>query len=171
VRTSPDASYHGRFYEVGDNKNIFKTAKAGEFIGYATGKQHFDAKNNVRFIEVGYRIGNSTQVLWVSASSMYTEQFDSQDALLAKYPKNRSALQSMQPLSGLGSQGFSGPSMVTTVPTMAYNTDFQPVELVAANTLVGTPRMTMVGGDRDYTLLETTSGTSHWMASKNLKRQ
>lgn len=171
VRTSPDASYHGRFYEVRDNKNIFKTAKAGEFIGYATGKQHFDSKNNVRFIEVGYRIGNSTQVLWVSASSMYTEQFDSQGALLAKYPKNRSALQSMQPLSGLGSQGFSGPSMITTSPTMAYDTDFQPMELVATNTLVGTPRMTMVGGDTDYTLVQTAAGRELWLASKNLKRQ
>ena len=55
VRTSPDASYHGRFYEIGENKNIFKTAQPGEFVGYATGKQHYDSKNGVRFIEVAYK--------------------------------------------------------------------------------------------------------------------
>ena len=40
VRTSPDASFHGGWYEIGAKKNIFKTAQPGEFVGYATGKQH-----------------------------------------------------------------------------------------------------------------------------------
>ena len=92
VRTSPDASYHGAWYEIGENKNIFKTAKAGEFIGYATGKQHYDAKNNVKFIEVAYKIGplapaslqsqiGLTRLLWISASATYTDQFNSVAAM------------------------------------------------------------------------------------------
>jgi hypothetical protein len=86
VRTSPDATYHGAWDEGGENKNNFKTAKAGEVNGNATGKPHYDAKNNVKFIEVAYKIGplapaslqsqiGVTRLLWISASASYTDQF------------------------------------------------------------------------------------------------
>jgi hypothetical protein len=53
VRSSPDASYHGAFYEQFSDKNILRTAKSGEFLGYATGMQSYDQKNDVKFIRGG----------------------------------------------------------------------------------------------------------------------
>lgn len=171
VRTSPDASYHGRFYEVGENKNIFKTAKAGEFIGYATGKQHYDAKNSVRFIEVAYKKDGISKVLWVSASSKYTEQFSSKDALLAKYPQNSTALMTMQPLSTLGWLGLSGHRMVTTEPTQVYDQDFRPTETIPSGMLVGYPVMALNGGLNEYTLIRTAGGQDRWIGSESLTQQ
>lgn len=171
VRTSPDASYHGRFYEVGENKNIFKTAQPGEFIGYATGKQHYDAKNSVRFIEVAYKKDGISKVLWVSASSKYTEQFSSKDALLAKYPQNSTALMTMQPLSTLGWLGLTGHRMVTTEPTQVYGQDFKPTETIPSGMLVGYPVMALTGGLNEYTLIRTAGGQDRWIGTESLTQQ
>jgi hypothetical protein len=171
VRTSPDASYHGRFYEVGENKNIHKTAQPGEFIGYATGKQHYDAKNGVRFIEVAYKKDGASKVLWVSASSKYTEQFSSKEALLQKYPQNSTALMTMLPLSMLGWMGLSGHRMITAVSTQVYDEDFKPTEVIPANMLVGYPVMALSGGLNEYTLIRTANGQDRWIGTESLTQQ
>ena len=171
VRTSPDASYHGRFYEIGENKNIFKTAQPGEFVGYATGKQHYDSKNGVRFIEVAYKKDGVSKVLWISASSKYTEQFSSKDALLQKYPQNSTALMTMLPLSMLGWMGLSGHRMVTNETTQVYDQEFKPTEVIAAKMLVGYPVMALTGGLNEYTLIRTANGQDRWIGSESLTQQ
>ncbi len=114
LRTEPDASYQGNWWELGEKNTLYRTAQAGEMLGYATGKQHFDSKNNVKFMELAYRVSKhpslpvylpeagKTIILWVSASSLYTEQFDSVQAMLAKYPANLLASNILFPVSGLG---------------------------------------------------------------------
>ena len=171
VRTSPDASYHGRFYEFGENKNIHKTAQPGEFIGYATGKQHYDAKNGVRFIEVAYKKDGISKVLWVSASSKYTEQFASKNALLQKYPQNSTSLMTMLPLSMLDWMGLSGHRMVTNEAVQVYDEDFKPTEIIPANFLVGYPVMALTGGLNEYTLIRTISGQDRWISTESLTQQ
>lgn len=171
VRTSPDASYHGRFYEIGENKNIFKTAQPGEFVGYATGKQHYDSKNGVRFIEVAYKKDGVSKVLWISASSKYTEQFSNKEALLQKYPQNSTALMTMKPLSMLGWMGLSGHRMVTNESTQAYDQKFKPTEVIPANMLVGYPVMALTGGMNEYTLIRTANGQDRWIGTESLTQQ
>lgn len=171
IRTSPDASYHGRIYEVGENKNIFKTARAGEFIGYATGKQHYDSKNGVPFIEVAYKKDGVSHVLWISASSNYTEQFSSKEALLAKYPQNGGALSSMLPLSLLGWMGLSGNRMVTKEHAQVYNENFKATEVIPSGMLVGYPVMTLTGGPNAYTLIRTANGKDRWIETESLTQQ
>ncbi len=171
VRTSPDASFHGSFYEIGENKNIYKTAQPGEFIGFATGKQHFDAKNGVPFIEVAFKRDSTSKILWVSASSKYTEQFTSKASLLAKYPQNSTALSTMEPLSILGWMGLSGHRMLTHEPTQVYDENFKPTEMIPRNMLVGYPVMTLTGTDNQYTLVRTANGNDRWIATASLTQQ
>ncbi len=87
LRSSPDATNHGAFYEVFSAKNIIRQAKPGEFLGYATGRQQFDDVNNVKFIEVAYVINaasappaykskNKVRVsFWVSISVLFVDIF------------------------------------------------------------------------------------------------
>jgi hypothetical protein len=168
VRTSPDASYHGAWYEVGENQNIHHSAVAGEFLGYATGRQSYDAVNGVKFIEIGYKRGSMTTILWVSASSSYTEQFTSRKALVARYPQAAAMLDLMQPIAFVGWSGVSGSPLVTATATRAYDEGSQPTDWIGKGTLVGFPVMTLSGNGNEMTLVRTISGQERWMKTNHL---
>lgn len=180
VRTSPDASYHGGWYEIGENKNIFKTAKPGEFVGYATGKQHYDSKNQVRFIEVAYRIGpnapasmradvGKTRLLWISASSLYTEQFSSVAQMEARYPSNKGVTSYMLPIAGLGWLSAPGSRIVTISSSPIMDEQFQNLGTVEKGVLVGYPVMSLEGSDTDMTLVRTLEGHDRWLPTANIE--
>ena len=179
VRTSPDASYHGGWYEVGDDKNIFKTAAEGEFIGYATGKQHYDAKNNVKFIEVAFQYGEGvpssiadqagkTKLLWVSSSANYIIQFESKSQAILTYPGIMSQLNYMLPIPGLGWLSMDGSRVVSNKTTRVLDKDFKPLCLVDKGVLMGYPVMSLQGVDTDYTLIRTLEGNDRWMHTKHI---
>lgn len=177
VRTSPDASYHGAWYEFTEKKNIFKTANPGEFVGYATGKQHYDAKNNVKFIEVAYKVATTgvptaysskkgqTKILWVSASSTYVDQFSSVQTMEAKYPLTRGVTKYLLPISGLGWLSLPGSRVITTGLGQVMDEQFKPIARVKANVLLGYPVMKMTGNGVDYTLVRTLEGQDRWIAT------
>ena len=184
VRTSPDASYHGAWHEALEpNKNIFKTAAAGEFIGYATGRQHFDTKNNVKFIEVTRTVtagplpeawqeeAGQTRTLWVSASSNYTEQFDSEAALTQRYPQHVGVTSYVRPApSGVsGWMAAAGQRLLTTRPTPIMNQRFQRLGVAPAGTLLGYPVMELHGDteDKQWTLVRTVEGRDRWVPTSH----
>jgi hypothetical protein len=181
VRTSPDASYHGAWYEVGENKNIFKTAKAGEFVGYATGKQHYDATNDVKFIEVAYKVASSgvpstyakdagkTRLLWVSASSNYVEQFSSAQTMEARYPSTKGVTLYLLPVGGLGWLSLAGSRVVSTAPAVVMDERFRPISSVDANVLLGYPVMSMSGQGHEMTLFRTLEGRDRWVDSRQVQ--
>lgn len=182
VRTSPDASYHGAWYEVGENKNIFKSAKAGEFIGYATGKQHFDSKNNVKFIEVAYKIGplapaslkskiGTTRLLWISASANYTDQFATAAAMEARYPSTKGVTKYYLPITGLGWLSAPGSRIVTQADTFVMNEQFQNIGSVRSGVLMGYPVMSLDGHGANYILVRTLEGRDRWLATKDIQTQ
>lgn len=182
VRTSPDASYHGGWYEIGENKNIFKTAKAGEFIGHATGKQHFDAKNNVKFIEVAYKIGplappsfqsqiDVTRLLWVSASANYTDQFTSVATMENRYPSTKGVTQYFLPISGLGWLTAPGSRVITASLTGVMDEQFRKIGMVKAGVLMGYPVMSLDGNQTHFTLVRTLEGKDRWLDSNNIQTQ
>tara|TARA_R110001592_G_scaffold43005_1_gene139508 strand:- start:30900 stop:31940 length:1041 start_codon:yes stop_codon:yes gene_type:complete len=182
VRTSPDASYHGAWYEVGENKNIYKTASPGEFIGYATGKQHFDSKNNVKFIEVAFRVGavapgslaskvGQSMLLWISASSNYIAQFTSESALAQAYPNARNQLSYMLPIPGLGWLSAPGSRVITNEAAMVLGEKFQPIASVLEDVLLGYPVMSLDGNAMNYTLVRTLEGNDRWINSNQIRTE
>lgn len=182
VRTSPDASYHGAWYEVGENKNIYKTASPGEFIGYATGKQHFDSKNSVKFIEVAFRVGagapgalaskvGQSMLLWVSSSSNYIAQFTSESTLDQAYPKAQAQLNYMLPIPGLGWLSAPGSRIITTQTAMVLGEKFEPVSQVPGDVLLGYPVMSLDGNAMHFTLVRTLDGTDRWINSNHVRTE
>lgn len=182
VRTSPDASYHGAWYEIGENQNIFKSAKTGEFIGYATGKQHFDSKNNVKFIEVAYKIGplapaslkskiGITRLLWVSASANYTDQFTTVAAMEARYPTTKGVTKYYLPITGLGWLSAPGSRVITRQTTKVMDQQFRGIAMVKPGVLMGYPVMSLDGHDAHFTLVRTLEGDDRWLATKDIQIQ
>jgi hypothetical protein len=182
VRTSPDASYHGAWYEIGENQNIFKSAKTGEFIGYATGKQHFDSKNNVKFIEVAYKIGplapaslkskiGITRLLWVSASANYTDQFTTVAAMEARYPTTKGVTKYYLPITGLGWLSAPGSRVITRQTTKVMDQQFRGIAMVKPGVLMGYPVMSLDGHDAHFTLVRTLEGNDRWLATKDIQTQ
>ena len=151
-------------------------------MGYATGKQHFDAKNNVKFIEVAYRVAptgapkdyikdaGKTRLLWVSASSNYTEQFSSSEAMEARYPSNKGVTSYLLPVAGLGWLSLAGSRIVTTGPATIMDEHFSPVSQVDSNVLLGYPVMSMSGQGHELTLFRTLSGVDHWVNSHQVEQ-
>lgn len=193
IRTSPDASNHGAFYEVFSDKNIVRTAQPGEFLGYATGNQHFDEVNNVKFIEVGYVInGEKAPMLfkpmnkrkytyWVSASSNYVEIFDYYKPMFERYPSTLSATPWMKPLDYFDPappkkkeksvKGISGVSskLITTSLVQVLNEKFQPIASADSNTLLGLLIMTMDTGKERFHKFRTVDNTERWVNARYIK--
>lgn len=179
VRTTPDASYHGGWYEIGEEKNIYKTATEGEFIGYATGKQHYDSKNNVKFIEVAFQYGanlpsdlsdqaGKTKLLWVSSSANYVRQFDSNSDAVQSYPGITSQLNYMLPIPGLGWLSMDGSRVVSSREALLLDRDFKPLCHVDKGVLLGYPVMSLQGTDTDMTMLRTLSGLDRWVKTSEI---
>lgn len=170
VRTTPNASNHGAWYEMVSENNIAKTAYQGEFLGYATGKQQFDAKNNVKFIEVAYRNAATLEnkTLWVSSSSSYIDQFSSIASMEAKYPSTKGVTAVLQPVYSPASLSFPGQRAFSKCPTELYDKGFQVVGKIERNKKVGKPIMRLKGRGMDYTLIKTTTGNEFWILSNHL---
>lgn len=176
VRSSPDASYHGAFYEVGENNNIIVKAKAGAFIGYATGKQAYDSKNDVKFIEVGYQFpktglpasvkayAGKTYIFWVSSSTNYVDKFGTTKEMLAKYSSLSNEVLYKKPigtLSGITEQ-FAIP-VITKQRTHILDTQMQPNITVESKTLLGEYLMTLNTGKMEYIKFRTIDNTERWV--------
>lgn len=180
IRTSPDASFQDAWFEFIGNKNIFRTARAGEFVGYATGKQHYDGKNNVKFIEIAYKVAptgipstyanqiGQTKILWISASSNFTEQFSSVAAMEAKYPTTKGATKYLLPITSLGWLLAPGSRIITIQKTPVLDEQFKPLAIVEPNVLLGYPVMSLSGKGLEYTLVRTMEGLDRWVNTKHI---
>jgi hypothetical protein len=194
IRTSPDASNHGAFYEVFSSKNILRTAQPGEFLGYATGNQHFDEVNNVKFIEVGYVVNAEKAPVmfkpmnkrkftyWVSASSNYVDIFDYYKPMFERYPSTLNATPWMKPLDYFdpapapkkGDKTVKGiPSnaskLLTTRLVNVLDEKFQPIASADKNTLLGLLIMTMDTGMERFHKFKTVDNTERWVNARHIK--
>lgn len=178
LRTSPDASYHGAIYEIGENKNIIRKAKIGEFLGYATGKQNFDIKNNVKFIEVAYLVkkenppaalkahAGKSYTYWVSSSSNYVEIFAYYKDMWSKYPTTQNEVSYKKPLdyySGI-SGTFSQP-VITTRFAHVLDDKMQPFLPVKPGTLLGEYLMCLNTGRAKYIKFRSVDNTERWVTA------
>lgn len=178
LRTSPDASYHGAVYEIAEKKNILRKAKVGEFLGYATGKQSFDVKNNVKFIEVGYLVkkenppmamkpyAGKSFIYWVSSASTYVEIFAYFKDMWAKYPSTQNEVSYKKPLDYYsGVSGAISQPVITTRFVYILDDKMQPFKPVKSGTLLGEYLLCLNTGDSKYIKFRTVDNTERWVSA------
>ena len=183
VRSSPDATNHGAIYEQFSEKNIIKKAKAGEFLGYATGRQHFDEKNNVKFIEVAYVINgakapanmkakNKQRVsYWVSASSTYVDLFQYYKPMMDTYPATVNYFNWMKPVDYFTIKGIPMPRLITRSLTPILNEQLLAINQANANTILGRLVMSMDTGKDVYLQFQTIDNQLRWVNNKYISLQ
>ena len=183
LRTSPDATNHGAFYEVFSVKNIIRQAKPGEFLGYATGRQQFDEVNNVKFIEVAYVINaanapaaykskNKTRVsFWVSSSSLHVDIFPYYKNMYDAYPATKSYTGWMKPQDFFTLKGIPMPRLLTKINTPVLNEHLVAIDLAQANTILGRLIMSMNTGKGEFLQFQTVDNTLRWVDKRFIQLQ
>lgn len=182
VRKTPDASYHGAWYESKSGDNIVVVAKAGSFIGYATGKQQYDAKNDVKFIEVGYQfvktgLPQSSQKYagvvyryWVSSSINFVTKFSSAKDMLAQYPNLTNEVKYKKAIGTLGElSGLFPKAVITKVATSLYDANLRPSIRVESHTLLGNYIMSLNTGTTTYVKFKTIDNTERWVQANDIQ--
>ena len=176
LRTSPDATYHEAIYQAfSSNKNIIRKAKAGEFLGYATGKQAYDDKNNVKFIEVGYLVkkeslpaslkayAGKSYTYWVSSSSNYVDIFQAYKNMWQAYPSTQQECSYKKPLDYYSAlTGFITKAVVTKRATQVLDDKMQPFVAVPPQTILGQYLMCLDTGRIKFIKFRTVDNTERW---------
>ena len=182
LRSSPDASYHGAIYEIASkSKNIIRKAKVGEFLGYATGKQSYDSKNNVKFIEVGYLVkkedlpaslkayAGKKYTYWVSSSSDYVDIFPYYKNMWDQYPGTQNETSYKKPLDYYGGvAGLIEKPVVTVRTTKVMDEKFRNPLQVQSQTLLGEYLMILDTGKTNYVKFRTVDNTLRWVVSSDV---
>lgn len=183
IRSSPDATNHGAIYEVLSKNNITRTAKPGEFLGYATGKQHFDDVNNVKFIEVAYVINaanapaaykskNKIRVsFWVSSSSLYVDIFPYFKNMFDAYPSSISFTSWMKPPDFFTLKGIPTPRLLTKTLTPVLNENLTLINTAQPNTILGKLIMSMKTGNAEFLQFQTIDNTLRWVDKRFIQLQ
>jgi hypothetical protein len=183
LRSSPDAGNHGAFYEVFSDKNILRQAFAGEFLGYATGRQHFDEENNVKFIEVAYVINavnapaayknkNKVRVsFWVSSSSLYVDIFSYYKNMFDAYPSTKKYTGWKKPQDFFTLKGIPMPRLLTRVNTPVLNDRLIAIALAPPNTILGKLIMSMNTGSGEFLQFQTVNNTFRWVDKSFIQLQ
>ena len=183
LRTTPDATNHGAFYEVFSAKNIIRQAKPGEFLGYATGRQQFDDANNVKFIEVAYVINaasappaykskNKMRVsFWVSSSVLYVDIFPYYKNMFDAYPSTKNYTSWMKPQDFFTLKGIPMPRILTRVSTPVLNEDLVPIAFAQPNMVLGRLIMSMNTGKGEFLQFQTVDNTLRWVDKRFIQLQ
>jgi hypothetical protein len=183
LRTTPDATNHGAFYEVFSAKNIIRQAKPGEFLGYATGRQQFDDVNNVKFIEVAYVINaasappaykskNKMRVsFWVSSSVLYVDIFPYYKNMFDAYPSTKNYTNWMKPQDFFTLKGIPMPRILTRVSTPVLNEDLVPIAFAQPNMVLGRLIMSMNTGKGEFLQFQTVDNTLRWVDKRFIQLQ
>lgn len=183
VRKTPDASYHGAWYESASGNNIIFQAKAGEFLGYATGKQELDTDNNVKFIQVGYLVkkenlplalkayAGKTYSMWVSSSKDYVDIFDDEKTMLSQYPQVRRVLAYKKPLDYYDKtvKGIQEKMVVSISDTRVLDENMQFYCEVEKQVLLGRYLGNLQTGGKKYIQFLTVDNTERWAESTTTK--
>ncbi|MFN8208088.1 MAG: hypothetical protein U0T82_11860 [Bacteroidales bacterium] len=181
LRSSPDASYHGAIYEIGENKNIIRKAKIGEFLGYATGNQSFDVKNNVKFIEVAYLVkkdqlpkamqpfAGKSFTYWVSSSSSYVDIFPYFKTMFEKYPATKNEVAYKKPLDFYaGVAGLFSRPVITKRETRILDERMQPIFPVSSKILLGEYVLSLDTGQKRFVKFKTVDNTLRWVDASDV---
>lgn len=182
LRSSADASYHGAFYETSKN-NIISKVKAGEFVGYATGKQEYDTVNDVKFIQAGFvflkkdlpdlfkSFAGKKYTFWVSSSSDYIDKFDYFKHMFTKYPSLATIVKYKKPLDYYDTEvsGLSNRLVVSLKDMQVLDNKMQPYVNVERQTLLGEYLGELNTPKNRYIKFRTIDNTERWADASNIK--
>ncbi len=183
LRSSPDATNHGAFYEVFSAKNIIRQAKPGEFLGYATGRQQFDDVNNVKFIEVAYVINaasappaykskNKVRVsFWVSSSVLFVDIFPYYKNMFDVYPSTKNYTSWMKPQDFFMLKGIPMPRLLTKINTPVLNENLTPIAVAKPNTILGRLIMSMKTVKGEFLQFQTVDNSLRWVDKRFIQLQ
>ncbi len=179
LRSSPDASNHGAFYEQFSEKNTIRVSKAGEFLGYATGRQQYDQKNNVKFIEVAYVINaakapsafkdkNKARVsFWVSSSMDYVDIFPFYKNMYDAYPATIPFTAWMKPQDFFTLKGLPTTMLLTISKAPILNEQLIMIDIANVNSLLGEPVLSLTTNKGEFTQFKTVDNTLLWVEKKH----
>lgn len=175
LRSSPDAT-NNLLSKLKVKSNVIRLSKVGEFIGYATGKQAFDEKNNVKFIEVGYLIkkdglpaslksqAGKKFTFWVSSSSDFVDIFPYYKNMWEKYPSTQNETAYKKPLDFYdGVSGLIQKPVVTVRSTQVLDEGLRNPLPVRSATLLGDYIMTLNTGKGSYVKFRTLDNSLRWV--------
>lgn len=178
LRSTPDATNHGAFYEVFSDKNIIRQAEPGEFLGYATGRQHFDDVNNVKFIEVAFVVkaqyapakyknqNKKRYTYWVSSSSNYVEIFTYYKTMWDAYPKTQNATGWMKPVDYFNLKGIPMPRLLTRFKAPILNDRLVAINVAQPNTILGHYIMGLNTGNAEFLQFRTIDNQLRWVEKR-----
>jgi hypothetical protein len=191
LRKTPDASYHGSFYENDRENNIISVAGPGTFIGYATGVQQFDSKNNVKFIQAAYivkkegvpakykQFAGKKSIFWVSASADYVDLFSKYNLMFDRYPSTKTAVAYIKPQDYYdqkppnpatpGVNGMPLKAVVSTSQAKILGDKLDHIATVQPQTLLGAYLGGLDTGEKKYVKFLTISGTERWAEEDNVQ--
>ncbi len=148
--------------------NIVKLVTKGKSIGITTGKYAYDAGNDVTFIEF-FTLGvkdNIKHYLWVAKSQV---------ELLNKAEKDKREKTAKIPFEILaGITGITDEQqiqIVTIRPTMVYDEQFKPLQLIPTQVIVGFPLLTLNTGKGQYLKVQTIQGHTRWIKAQDTTTQ
>jgi hypothetical protein len=178
LRSTPDATNHGAIYEVFSDKNIIRQAEPGEFLGYATGRQHFDDVNNVKFIEVAFVVkaqyapakyknqNKKRYTYWVSSSSNYVEIFTYYKTMWDAYPKTQNATGWMKPVDYFNLKGIPMPRLLTRFKAPILNDRLVAINVAQPNTILGHYIMGLNTGNAEFLQFRTIDNQLRWVEKR-----
>ena len=183
LRTTPDATNHGAFYEVFSEKNIIRYTEPGEFLGYATGRQYFDDVNNVKFIEVAFVVraqyapskyknqNKKRYSYWVSSSSTYVEIFSYYKTMWDNYPKTKNATGWMKPVDYFTLKGIPMPRLLTRAKAPILDDRLVAINVAEPNTILGQYIMSLNTGKGEFLQFKTVDNTVRWVDRRFIQLQ
>ena len=182
VRKTADATYTDGMFQTDSENNILFTTKPGDFIGYATGKQEFDSKNNVKFIQVGYivkkdgipeslkKFAGKSFTMWVSSNKDYVDMFDFFAPMYTQYPNTKTATAYKKPLNFYdGVKGLPARAVVSIANTKVLNEKMQFLCNVEKQVLLGEYTGSLNTGKRKFIKFRTVDYTERWADSTTIK--
>lgn len=181
LRSTPDATNHGAIYEVFSDKNIIRQAEPGEFLGYATGRQHFDDVNNVKFIEVAFVVkaqyapakyknqNKKRYTYWVSSSSNYVEIFTYYKTMWDAYPKTQNATGWMKPVDYFNLKGIPMPRLLTRFKAPILNDRLVAINVAQPNTILGQYIMGLNTGNAEFLQFRTIDNQLRWVEKRYIQ--
>lgn len=157
VFTSSDANV--RKAPVKARNNVVKLVTKGKILGATTGKFAYDEKNRILFIEFWTLMQKENKRVTYFVAKSQVELVSNADKLARDKKQGKTPLELIEGIGGIDQKQ----EVVTTSSAMIYDEKFKQVGIVAKNTIVGFPLMTLDTGKGKHIQLKTVQGLIRWL--------
>ena len=143
------------------NNNIVKLVSKGKSVGITTGKYAYDEPNDVTFIEF-WTLGAK------GTDKHYFYVAKSQVELLTKAQKDAREKTGKLPYELLaGTMDEPQTQIISIRTTTIFAEDFQPINTIPPNIIIGFPQMTLTTDKGTFIKLKTVQGFIRWVKQED----